>query len=633
MKKVIRIFFKVLMWLGISLVGLIALFYIVYAFYPKGPRDMMTWSDLEQTPRILVTAQKEAAVTGTPWATEAAMSILKKGGNAYDASVAALLVLNVTNGVHSSFPCEAPVMIYNAADGSVHSYIGAGKAPAAATLESFQAKGWKTIPGTNIWAQLVPASPDVMVALLKDYGSMSFAEVSAPAIQIAREGFPATRVLLVDMGKFTAIGRFAYQVVWPTNGNYFFQHEWWRPLRVGDRTMYPDLANTFQRMADAETAVTSAGGSRLDGLQAVRDLFYKGDIAQEITTWETQKNGLITADDLANYSSGWETPISGSYKNYTFYTNNGWTQGAVGPMALQILEGIDLKSMGHNSPEYIHAVVQAIELAMADRDAYIGDPAFVDVPWNVLLSKDFATQRREKMTGTAFGPLPAPGVVTTSTGEVVLPGTDTIQAASLENNPPGITIGQDTTQLAVRDSAGNVVVITPSDFPWTPMVPNSGINLGNRMNQFRLDPNSPDVLAAGKRPRITPHAMIVFKDGKFYMGFSTPGGDMQSQALVQVFLNMEVFGMNVQDAISAPRFYTISAPSSFAPNDANPGTIRLENDLYDTVAIGLETLGYKLQKDPKWDMDYGGVGAIVLRPDGGMDVGADPRWETWAMGD
>jgi gamma-glutamyltranspeptidase/glutathione hydrolase len=301
-------------------------------------------------------------------------------------------------------------------------------------------------------------------------------------------------------------------------------------------------------------------------------------------------------------------------------------------MALQILEGIDLKSKGHNSPEYIHTVVQAIELAMSDRDAYIGDPAFVKVPWDVLMSKEYATQRREKMTGSAFGPLPAPGVVTTSTGEIVPPGTDNPQTALIAINPPGITIGQDTTQLAVRDSAGNVVVITPSDFPWTPMVPDSGINLGNRMNQFRLDPNSPDVLAAGKRPRITPHAMIVFKNGQFFMGYSTPGGDMQSQALIQVFLNMEIFGMNVQDAISAPRFYTISAPSSFAPNEANPGTIRLESDLYDAAAAGLETLGYKLQKDPKWDMDFGGVGAIVLRPDGGMDVGADPRWETWAMG-
>jgi gamma-glutamyltranspeptidase/glutathione hydrolase len=386
-------------------------------------------------------------------------------------------------------------------------------------------------------------------------------------------------------------------------------------------------------MADAEAAVIKAGGSRLDGLQAVRDIFYKGAIAQEISTWEAQKKGLITATDLANYTGGWEQPISGSYGDYTFYTNGGWTQGAVGPMALQILEGIDLKGMGHNSPQYIHTVVQAIDLAMADRDAYIGDPAFVNVPWDVLMSKTYAAQRRQKMTASAFGPLPAPGVVTTSTGEVAPVSANQPETAQVEIDPPGITIGQDTTQLAVRDSKGNVVVITPSDFPWTPMVPDSGINLGNRMNQFYLDPNNPDVLAAGKRPRITPHAMIVFKNGKFFMGFSTPGGDMQSQALIQVFLNMEVFGMNIQDAISAPRFYTISAPSSFAPHDANPGTIRLESDLYDMAAEGLKALGYKLQKDPKWDMDFGGVGAIVLRPDGGMDVGADPRWETWAMGE
>jgi gamma-glutamyltranspeptidase/glutathione hydrolase len=207
-----------------------------------------------------------------------------------------------------------------------------------------------------------------------------------------------------------------------------------------------------------------------------------------------------------------------------------------------------------------------------------------------------------------------------------------VSNAAKAENPLNLNTKMDTTQLAVIDRWGNAVVMTPSDFPWTPMVPDTGINLGNRMNQFRLDPSSPDALEPGKRPRITPHAVIVFEDGKFYMAYSTPGGDMQPQALVQVFLNMQVFGMNVEDAISAPRFYDVTAPSSFAPHEAFPGTLRLEEDLYNTVAPGLGALGYTLVKDTKWNMDYGGVGALVRGEDGKIYVGADPRWETWGDG-
>jgi gamma-glutamyltranspeptidase/glutathione hydrolase len=183
------------------------------------------------------------------------------------------------------------------------------------------------------------------------------------------------------------------------------------------------------------------------------------------------------------------------------------------------------------------------------------------------------------------------------------------------------------------DRAGNTVVITPSDFPKTPMVPGTGLTLGNRMNQFRLDPSSPDALEPGKRPRITPHAALVFKGGKLVLAFSTPGGDMQAQALVQVFLDMFVFGMDVEQAVSAPRFYSVSVPSSFAPHESYPGTIRLEADLHQSAAAGLAALGYHVEKDPKWDKDYGAVGAIAFGNDGRLYAGADPREETTALGD
>ncbi|RPJ18961.1 MAG: gamma-glutamyltransferase family protein, partial [Chloroflexi bacterium] len=192
--------------------------------------------------------------------------------------------------------------------------------------------------------------------------------------------------------------------------------------------------------------------------------------------------------------------------------------------------------------------------------------------------------------------------------------------------------GQDTSQLVVVDAQGNAVVMTPSDFPQTPMIPGTGLNLGNRMNQFRLDPHHVGALEPGKRPRITPHAVILFKDGEFYMALSTPGGDMQAQALVQVFLNMQVFGMDVQQAVSAARFYTTAWPSSFAPHESFPAHIRLEADLYASAAEGLTALGYTPEEDPQWDKDFGAVGAIVIGENGELLAGADPREETTAMG-
>ncbi len=626
---------KALKWFGLALLLLIALLGVVYLFLPKQP-EIMAYTDRTKQPRQLLTAEEYAVVTGTPWATEAAVSILEQGGNACDAAVAALLALNVTHGEAASFVGVAPTMYYDAASGEVRSYIGAGRAPQAATIEAFRERGFEQVPDLgDVWAQLLPASPDVLVSLLTDCGSMSFAQVAAPAIRLAREGFPMHAIMYRNFDLST-LERLGFQVLMPENIRVWLRGQFWRPFYLHERVVLPELAATWEEMAAAEQQALANGASREEGLQAVRDYFYRGPIAEKIVAFHQEEGGLFTAEDLATYSGGWEQPISGSYENYTFYGNGTWSQGMMEPLALQILEGIDLKRMGHNSPEYIHTVVQAIELALADREAYVGDGDFVDVPLDVLLSKDYAAQRRAAMTpDRAFGGLPAPGEIPgyqpyippPYAGEVETASPSAAAAAAID-----FAVGQDTTQLVIIDRQGNALVMTPSDFPKTPMVPGTGINLGNRMVQFYLDPASPDALAPGKRPRITPHAVIVFKDGKFWLAYSTPGGDMQAQALIQVFLNMAVFGMDVQEAISAPRFYTISMPSSFAPHEAYPGHLRLEGDLYAQTADALTALGYIVEEDPVWDKDFGAVGAILIGPDGRLYAGADPREETTAAG-
>jgi len=623
---------KTLKTIGIILLAIIVVLGIIYVALPKGPRDQMAYTDRTGQPKELFTGSQYAAVTGTPWATEAALDVLDRGGTACDAAVTALLMINVTHGEAASFVGIAPTLYYDAKTGEVRSYIGVGKAPAAASIEAFQKRGWKTVPEMNIWSQLVPASMDVMTGLLDECGTMSFGELAAPAIQTAREGFPIHAVIMQNFD-MSLIERAGMAVILPYNAKVYLDGQWWRPLYLHDRLKQPDLANTLESLADAEKAALDAGGSRQEGYLAVRDYFYKGPIAETIADFEKEKGGLISYQDLAGYTGGWETPISGSYGDYTFYTNSSWSQGIMLPHILQILEGIDLKSMGHNSPEYIHTVAQAVELAFADRDAYLADPAFVEVPFDEILSADFAASRRSQMTEMAFEEIPAAGEIEgysnyTGTAE----GSPYTNMGPLAKALAKAEPGQDTSQLVVLDSYGNSVVMTPSDFPLTPMVTDTGINLGNRMNQFRLDPKMVNSLEPGKRPRVTPHAIIVFKDGKYYMSYSTPGGDMQPQALTQAFLNMEVFGMNIEEAISAPRFFDVSMPDSFAPHDSLPHTIHLEADLYATAADGLKHLGYTVEEDNKWNKDYGAVGAILIDENGVINAGSDPREETTAGG-
>lgn len=605
--------------LGLLIIAVIST--VVFWLLPKGPVDVLTFDDPWGQERPLVTAQTHGVVAGTPWASEVAMNVLNNGGNAYDAAIAGLCMLYVTHGEASAFPGIAPIMLYHAETDTIKGYIGVGTAPALATIERFQDKGYTTVPKMDIYAQLLPGGPDAIIAILQEYGTMSFSELAQPAIDRALEGFPIHHVMHynLNLGLFERLG-FSYLL--PYNSEVYLNNKPWKPIHLKERFRRPDLARTLTFLSDTETKDLDQGKSRNESLTSVRNAFYTGEIADAIESVHIEQDGLIRKSDLSNYSGKWEEPSSGQFGEYEILTNGTWSQGMTLSMALDILSHTDLKALGHNTGKYIHTVSQAIELAMSDREAYFGDPSFVDVPEQDLLSSSYGLERSNSLTNQAFTSFPLPSQIN---------GYQPFISQYSNKGPRDAkTIGDDTSQIIVADSSGNVIAITPSDFPMTPMIPDWDITLGNRMNQFRLNEDHPAALQPGKRPRVTPQAVMIRKNGQFYMAINTPGGDNQIQAMLQVLLNHIVWGDDIQSAIERPRFMTLGFPGSFAPHIIKPATLEVEENMSAESITELKALGYTVKIKERWTI-AAGVGAII-KTDNQYLIGSDPRAETIALG-
>lgn len=561
--------------------------------------------------------------SGHSLASLAGYNILKAGGNAFDAGVAVHLALCILQPDYVGFVGVAPFMGYSVKEGKVVSYSGLGVAPKKATIEFFKSKGYtEAIPDVGILGQLIPATIDTDVAILQRYGTKSFAEVAAAAIDLAENGFPAHRFLIRNITNAADhIKKFPY------NASIFFQTG--GIPKLNEMFYQKDAAKSMRLLVKAEQDALAAGKSRHDALEAVRDVFYKGEIAQAIVKLHQEEGGLFTYEDLANYRGKWEEPLVTKYKEFEFYTNSTWNQGPLIIQFLNILENFDLKKMGHNSADYVHVVSQAINLAMADREKFYGDPDFVKVPKG-LWSKEYGKERAKLIDmNKAFPEMPPYG--DPEKFSAIGRRQDVLLAARSEADryPQG-----DTTYLSVIDKEGNIVSLTPSDGGEdSPMVPGYGIILGTRLIQLRLDPNHAAALEPGKRPRLTPNPALVMKNGKPFMPIGTPGGDQQAQAMLQVFLNVAEFGMNIQQAIEAPRFGSYNFPDSFAPHPYYPGRLAVEERLEAKVGDDLRARGHKVTKWPDWTPLTGAVCAIVVDHEKGVLIGgADPRREAYAIG-
>jgi gamma-glutamyltranspeptidase/glutathione hydrolase len=557
----------------------------------------------------------------------AAMRMLLNGGNAFDAAVAAGFAAAVIEPTASyTLAAEGAGMLYHAASGQMQAISGQGVAPQRATVAFFKGQGLAKIPtGPGDQAHLsftVPGVVDAFLQLLALYGTKRLAEVLTPAIDYAERGFPMYEYMHRLLSITGARSQFA---LYPPGGEAVFYPNGTVPP-VHSLFQQPQLGRTLRLLVEAEQGTP---GSRRAGIQAARDMFYRGEIAQRIVAFSQRVGGLLQLEDLATYEAAFEAPIQTTFAGYTISTQSTWTQAAVSLQALNMLEHVDLRGLGHNSPAYIHTVTEVLKLAFADRECYYGDPAFATVPIAALLSKDYARERLRKVGQEASPGLPEPGQ---------LPGISHGMAARFLSPQPSSDAGQvvaaeeGTTHFAVIDGDHNMVCMTPSGgvFRKSAFVPELGCTLSTRSEMFFVDAGHPNGVQPGKRPRTTLISYLVGRDGVPFMTFGCPGGDDQAQANLQLMLNVLVFGMNPQQAVEAPRFATQSVTNSFYPRAYYPGRLNLEDTFADEIARQLLARGHKIAR-----VGACGIGAVVTQrhPHSGvLMAGADPRRPTYAIG-
>jgi gamma-glutamyltranspeptidase / glutathione hydrolase len=544
------------------------------------------------------------AVASTHWlASAVGMSILEKGGNAFDAAAAAGFVLQVVEP-HLNGPLgEAPILVWSEARHRCDMICGQGVSPAAATIDRFRALGLDLVPGTGLLAAAVPAAFGAWMRLLRDWGTMPLAEILMPAIGYAENGYP-----VVDrIGETIAAMSEMFRREWPSSAAVYLPHG--RPPALGRLFRNPALAATYRRV------LAEAGdGTREGQIERARASWYDGFVAEAIDRFCRREKvldasgrrhgGLLTGDDMARWRVPVEVPLSLDYRGWTVVKGGAWSQGPVLLQALALLQGFDLDDLDPIGPDFVHIVVECLKLAFADREAWYGDPNFVDVPIPTLLSQTYNDARRrlvgeraslELRPGRPDGRMPR---VLVGGGEAGIPAAG-IGEPTMNNQ--GVVAG-DTCHVDVIDHWGNMVSATPSG-GWlqsSPVIPELGFCLGTRMQMFWLDEGLPASLAPGKRPRSTLSPSMAFKGGKPYMAFGTPGGDQQDQWSTLLFLRHVHHGMNLQEAIDCPAFHTEHQPSSFYPRAAQPGLLAIEGRFPEATRVALAERGHRLVIGGQW---------------------------------
>ena len=561
--------------------------------------------------RPTLSGPRHAVSAGHYLASTAAMAVLEGGGNAVDAGCAAGIALGVLLPDLVNVAGVAPIMI-RMADGTVETIAGLGHWPRALPPDVFMREHGGKIPN-GVRRTVVPAAPDAWITALERHGTMGFGDVAQYAIRYAAEGFAVFPLL----AETVAAHRDEY-ARWPSNAAIFLPGG--EPPRPGDRFVQSDLARTLSYMVEEEKRAAAAGG-RMAGLAAAHAAFYRGDIAREIVRFIQAEGGFLAMEDLAGFRSRLEPAIARGWRGHTLLTCGPWCQGPALAQALLLMERAGFDGMRHNSVDYLHLLTECVKAAMADREYHFGDPRFTPVPIDELLSADHLDARIAQIDPRHAHPSMYPPLLGQGTPA------DGPRRADLPK------VEADTSYVAVVDRWGNAFSATPSDGSWnSPVVPGLGIIPSNRGSQSRPDPAHPSGVAPGKRPRLTPNpAMVVTEDGGV-MPFGTPGGDVQIQAMLQVMLNVFHFGMELQEAIEAPRIASYAFPSSFAPFDYFPGRVAAEARIPQSVRDGLSARGHEVKEWPEVTWLAGSVEAVLSDPRAGLvRAGADPRRPAYAI--
>ena len=575
--------------------------------------------------RPMVWGTRGMAGGGTQLTAQTGMRILWQGGNAVDAAVASALAAGVMEPTaHYTLGGEVAFLFYDRAAGVVRSVVGQGWAPKAATIDLYMER-WGEIP-PGVLSSTVPGVISALLTMLTEYGTMTFGQVAESALHFASEGFPAYQLLNRAIGSAERMDNLRK---YPDSARIFLPNG--KPPELGKPFVQKDLGRSLSLMVQAEEEALSQGKTRAAAIRAAQDVYYKGDVAQRMVRSLEGLGGLYTLEDFAEYESPLEEPISTTYRGYEVFTNRTWTQGIALLETLNILEGFDLAALGHNSPQAVHLQVEALKLAFADRERYAGDPAFVDVPVDGLLSKEYAALRRGLIDTNRAQPSYPPGDPRKMLA--VAEGARASDAAPVMEPVGGD--GDGTTYLSTADSEGNMVSATPSSFAGLSqgmVLGDTGIVINCRGCYFWLDPDNPNALAPHKRPRTTPCTFIVLKDGEPFMTLGTPGGDSQPQSNLQVLTNMVDFGLHVQDAVEAPRYCGYSFPQSPWPHREFPNRLEMEGRVSADLVEALNHLGHQVKEVGPWDI-RNGFAPIVVDPEAGVyRGGADPRKEPVMLG-
>ena len=582
--------------------------------------------NLPESGRPVIRSNEGVISSGHYLTSMAGMRILLAGGNAFDAMVAASLAAAVVEPIASySLAAEGVFMLYESASGDLTSLSGQGGAPAAATADFYRSRGHERIPtGPGKDAPLSFTQPgivDAFINMLDRYGTMSFAQVVEPAIRYAEDGIPHYEYMLERLRSETGQEQFDN---FPPGGWEVFYEDREVPA-PGTLMRQPGLANTLKTMRDASL---KGSGSREESLKAARNAFYAGPIAELIVEESRKVGGILAMDDLSGYHAPFCEPVSTTFHGYEVWGQDSWTQGPMLMQALNILENFDLKSMGHNSPAYIHTVAEALKLCFGDREAFYGDPEFATVPIDGLLSKEYAAIRAGEIDPEGAYPeqRPAgdPWRFSKKTGRTA----PQVMAAAIG---PDTSADDGTTHVSVLDRHGNLVcgTISGGSFSKSVFFPELGACLSTRIEMFNCEPGHPNVVEPGKRPRTTLVNYIVARDSKPVMTVGCPGGDNQVQGNLQLILNSLVFGMDPQQAVEAPRFATSSNVNSFYPHVYYPGQLDLEDGFPESTEGALKALGHRIHHTANC-----GLGATVSVRDpetGSMSTGADPRRACYAL--